>query len=516
MAEPLQGAGTLMGDHTVEADGAEPGNLSVEGGLEVDGVTDLKSSVGVGTAAGQPALTVTYSEAGVLYELLFSAYRAQTVFQWWDNLENAGSEVQKMALDGDNALRLFSITYTGSGTDGLIELKPAASGASTILVDGTPVVVADGTYAPSDLFGGASGSLAVGNGANTVGFVNAIALGEEVLVTADGQVVLGSFNKVRANDVLQVGNGVSGSPSNAMSVSRDGDLAVGRDLLVARNGVIKGTGAVLGPLYLEPASGLSMGAFTNGTLPGDAAATSVYDDDTLEYITQVEAVGAVITQAQSNRINELVLYLKEQDLWNHFTILLFLEGTGTTSYPLGGYTTATATLGSGAQFIAGGGLELDGTTGNPVTIHQSFEVKGTTVWASFQRDDLHVAGDQYIFWSGGRQLRINGYTFGDPWMVEAIKGGNHARWIDDGSDNDTNQKVITTQWTYAASSPLIWIDNTQRVLTQHTGGTVQFNSGTALLGRWYDGKLYSLAVHLEDIHPTDAQREWITDWMNAF
>jgi len=555
MTGPLQAAGTLSGDHTVEASGGEDGDLNVQGSLKVDGTADLKSHLGLGTANGQPALQVTYSEDGSLYKTLFSAYRTQAIFEWWDNLQNPGGEVRKMTLDGDNALRLFSNTYTGSGTDGLIELQPAVNGASTILVDGVPVVVANGSNTLADLIGGNEDSLSVGEGAETGAFTNAIALGNGVIVTADGQIIVGRFNAENADQVFAVGNGLDGANrSTALGVDADGDVNVGRDLAVARNSATSGDAAiggdaiVYGTLRVAPSGNLSMGAFSSGPSP-----VVVLDSATSEYVAEIQAAGANLTLGKRNRINELVTYLKDENLWDDASVLLlssdYNAGAGTVAYSLGGWTGNDADLksaGSTAPAWNAGGLIFDGSSA-----YAQLDLPGLqgatelTVMAYLAPDDASAPDAPHgVLASFGRGTEGKTVNFGG--HTGHLNGETWTRTFSGGSLSNVRLATSETAFSYPGGESFVetvemttgtnklWKDKTAITLDMELGGVTTatdmtpsatgytgdnlLNIGAAYTGQGmtpqYDGRLKCLLVFKTTL--TDTQREALVDLAQSF
>ncbi|MEM1060503.1 MAG: hypothetical protein AAGK14_14915 [Verrucomicrobiota bacterium] len=289
------------GDFVIEADtvGSEgPGDLTMEG-----------DQLDLGTDSSGPTLGMQFVYDDASDSFLFRAYQPQAVFEWWDGLTDNPNDVLKMRLGSDSTLSLFSPAYTGTGSDGMIELKPVVNGGSSIEIDGMKVVVEGGGYAPADLFGD---SIVVGAGAADNAHTGVLVFGEGAQAAADGQIVLGNYNEPNAGDILQVGNGTSGSPSNAMSVDQDGDLTVGRDLVVARNTQLVGDLTMGGDInaravYIQPTAGLSMGTFTEGLVlaPETAAIISDYRD-------RLGALGGGITDAEADNLASFLQVLLSQ------------------------------------------------------------------------------------------------------------------------------------------------------------------------------------------------------------
>ncbi|MEM1058374.1 MAG: hypothetical protein AAGK14_03930 [Verrucomicrobiota bacterium] len=343
------------GDQDGHGDGDDAGRLTVEGDI----VT--KSSLGVGnTATNQPALTVTFTDdvAQSLYEIKMTAERIQAVFEWWDSMQ-AASQTLKMKLDDNNALTVFSMDWAGgSATDGTIVLTPATSGGSIITVDGQAVLV-QGTG------GDAYQTQAQADGRYVQTSSLSVSFGTGLVTDGTNQAVVGQYNQADDEDLFQVGNGADGnSRANALTVQEDGDVTVGRDLLVARNSLTNGDASVIGQLFVNPGGDLSMGSYTAGALPGMHG----FSGHTLAFAQKLYAEsGKLLSSDALAWYEELEDYLVNEGLWDHATLAVatsrYNAGTGNVIYRFGGYDAGGNDYvlgGTGTPAWSLGGFEFDG------------------------------------------------------------------------------------------------------------------------------------------------------------
>jgi len=352
----------LDGDHHVKADGSEAGDLTVDGTVSVNG-----DQLDFGLDGTDRAFYMSYDSASD--RVLFEIFRQGAIFEWWEGLEAQSPDTPqlKMKLSDLNVLSLYHPSWS-SGTAGTIVMKPASAGSS-ILVDDKPVAVIGGSYTPDQLFGD-EWDIISGANANANGFSDVLVIGPGNEAGTDGQAVLGSFNQQTDRHALQVGNGVDGnSRSNAFTVSPEGDVTIGRDLLVSRHTYLSGDTTSYGTLRVAPTGGLSMGTFTQDD--GVAGVTSV-SQDLMQYIEAVEEQngGESMSATAKAKLAELAQYLESQGLWEDTAMVIFMKdynaGTGQTAYRFGGWSGDNAALQgqSWPQNISEGMEFNDGGTGD--------------------------------------------------------------------------------------------------------------------------------------------------------
>lgn len=349
-----------------QADEDGDGTANEAGNLLIENLVRWRNSTGLLTG-GAPGFEIYYQEpVANVYEVMMRALKQDALFIWGDSPDVTGVISTRMELDKDNILYLYD---RADPQNARIILTPSNSGSS-ITVDGAAVVT-QGTGGDAYLTQDASDARYLQTAVLAVGF------GTGLLTDGANQLVVGQYNQTSAQDAFQIGGGTGlneADRANALSVTHEGDLTVGRDLLVARNQATTGDAVFYGTLRTAASGDVSMGSYTQQA-GGVGTATAL--NDVLHYVQKVEALkGAAMEQAAVAKLVELAQFLEHQDLWKDTALIIFQEayntGDPTTAYALGGWATHDVELegtvlwsADGASFNnpSGGGtakLVLDG------------------------------------------------------------------------------------------------------------------------------------------------------------
>lgn len=266
-------------------------SLVVGGLLDVSGNIDFgtfQGSAGLG-GNGPGALLSYIDNNGSNAKIGLVAAGARASYLWQDNgfypINYVGTNQanNKMLLDGSNNLTLYAtngsvgitlnpntgritLASTGSGitlSDGTL-IQNASSLQSTALYNGSGTQLLG--FGANDNLTATANSVAIGIGATATG-TNSAAFGYGTIAAAYDSVALGKYNVglvnatngsttwVPTDPVLEIGNGVSGAPSDALTIFKNGNLRT------------VGTVEVQGSFRTPPAGDLSMGSYTNGNNP---------------------------------------------------------------------------------------------------------------------------------------------------------------------------------------------------------------------------------------------------------
>lgn len=189
-----------------------PDNLLVEGSLEVQGrLFNLGTSP---TNPDEPALTLQ-----IVNGTTFANYTTSPSVVWTWGTPFASA----MRLTSDN----YNVTLTVNNSPVL-----TAASAATQFMAAQPSKLTIGSLASAS-----AGSIAAGSSVQATG-INSGAFGLGTIAQGANQFVIGQYNAPDVNDSLFiVGNGASGTPSNAFVVKRTGDAVVKNKLSVGLGGL---------------------------------------------------------------------------------------------------------------------------------------------------------------------------------------------------------------------------------------------------------------------------------------
>lgn len=423
-------------DSTITTQGSTNGNLDVNGNTIALGAWDNDPNTAGATIHYTDQSTATPPK-GTLAQTL-----SRSSAEWtWNKAASSSptntSTVKMMSLEEGNKLKLFNPATPGQAA---ITLDPSgttsfngALNVGALTVNNQPILAPQTNQPLLINSGGLNINPMGGSGVANSPANQSVTIGQGLVTTSPGQIVLGRHNTASSGDILVIGAGSSpGSTKNALSVSTSGDTTIAGNLKVDGNSVLQGNSLQFGKAELLTSGSSPSPIYSNQ--PGvtlnyyDNRAVPQFNAPINENVTWTQGTDENGNPYSYWAFSDGTEYSRNDSVTdvNGNTVYYYNSGTAEVQrFSTGGYSGVTEPSGL-AQFVtsqpntsfmwgSGSGYLVLGPQGNLITNGSSNSLPNQTLpteqeWDPGRIMTLGLADSRYLSLSGSNDLILNNVT----------------------------------------------------------------------------------------------------------